>query len=56
MIGAAAAGAGRREEALQALRELVRAGARPRRAAGIVAQLTGVATNELYREITRAEQ
>jgi 16S rRNA (cytidine1402-2'-O)-methyltransferase len=42
----------RHEEALTAVRELVHAGSKPRRAAAIVAKLTGVATNELYRELT----
>jgi 16S rRNA (cytidine1402-2'-O)-methyltransferase len=42
----------RRRQALDAVRELVQAGARPRRAATVVAKLTGVATNELYRELT----
>ncbi len=51
-IGAAEPGAGRRGEALDALRELVAAGAKPRPAAGVVAKLTGVGTNELYRELT----
>jgi 16S rRNA (cytidine1402-2'-O)-methyltransferase len=52
VIGASESGAGRREEALQAVRELVQAGAKPRRAAGVVAKLTGVGANELYRELT----
>jgi 16S rRNA (cytidine1402-2'-O)-methyltransferase len=55
-IGAAAQGAGQRDEALDALRELVVAGAKPRLAASVVAKLTGVGTNELYRELTRGEQ
>jgi 16S rRNA (cytidine1402-2'-O)-methyltransferase len=55
-IGAAAQGAGQRDEALGALRELVAAGAKPRLAASVVAKLTGVGTNELYRELTRGEQ
>jgi 16S rRNA (cytidine1402-2'-O)-methyltransferase len=42
-----------RDEALEAVRELVQAGAKPRRAAGVVAKLTGVGANELYRELTR---
>jgi 16S rRNA (cytidine1402-2'-O)-methyltransferase len=46
----------RREEALGALRELVRAGAKPRPAAAVVAKLTGVGTNELYRGLARGEQ
>jgi 16S rRNA (cytidine1402-2'-O)-methyltransferase len=52
VVGAAALGAGRRDEALEAVRELVQAGAKPRRAAGVVAKLTGVGANELYRELT----
>ncbi len=44
----------RHEQALGAVRELVQAGAKPRRAAAVVAKLTGVATNELYRELTDA--
>jgi 16S rRNA (cytidine1402-2'-O)-methyltransferase len=47
---------GRREEAMGAVRELIEAGARPRRAAGVVARLTGVGANELYRELMRQEQ
>jgi 16S rRNA (cytidine1402-2'-O)-methyltransferase len=38
-----------RVDALAALRELVSAGARPRPAAGVVARLTGMSANELYR-------
>jgi 16S rRNA (cytidine1402-2'-O)-methyltransferase len=41
----------RRAQALAAVRELVQAGAKPRRAAAVVAKLTGVATNELYGEL-----
>ncbi len=41
-----------REAALAALRELVDAGARPRAAAGVLARLTGVPANELYRLLT----
>jgi 16S rRNA (cytidine1402-2'-O)-methyltransferase len=52
VVGAAAPGAASREDALAAVRELVSAGARPRSAAGVVAGLTGVAANELYRELT----
>jgi 16S rRNA (cytidine1402-2'-O)-methyltransferase len=53
VAGAAPAAAASRETALQALRDLVAAGARPRPAAAAVARLTGVAANELYRELTR---
>jgi 16S rRNA (cytidine1402-2'-O)-methyltransferase len=52
VIGAAEAGSAEREPALRALRDLVAAGARPRPAAKAVASLTGVAANELYRELT----
>jgi 16S rRNA (cytidine1402-2'-O)-methyltransferase len=52
VVGAAAAGSADREQALAALRALVDAGARARPAAGVVAKLTGVAANELYRELT----
>ena len=40
-----------REDALAALRELVAAGARARPAAGVVAGLTGVSANQLYRRL-----
>ena len=53
VIGAAEAGAASREEALAALRELVAAGARARPAAGVVARISGLGANELYRELTR---
>jgi 16S rRNA (cytidine1402-2'-O)-methyltransferase len=52
VVGAAAPGSASREDALAALRELIDAGARARPAAGVVATLTGVAANELYRELT----
>jgi 16S rRNA (cytidine1402-2'-O)-methyltransferase len=41
--------------AVDALRGLVRAGARPRAAASVVAALTGVPANDLYRELTGRE-
>jgi len=53
VVGAAAPGAASREDALAALRELIASGARARPAAGVVARLTGLAANELYRELTR---
>jgi 16S rRNA (cytidine1402-2'-O)-methyltransferase len=57
VIGAAGSpGQARREEALKALRELVGAGAKARPAAAAVAKLTGLAANELYRELTRTGQ
>ena len=43
-----------REQALDSLRALVDAGARARPAAGVVAKLTGVSANELYRGLTDA--
>ncbi len=57
VIGAAAVADGvPREQAVAALRELVEAGARPRRAAAALAKLTGIGANELYRGLTgRAE-
>ena len=45
-----------REEALGALRELVDAGARTRAAATVVAKLTGVGANELYRQLMNGGQ
>jgi 16S rRNA (cytidine1402-2'-O)-methyltransferase len=42
-------------DAVGALRELVRAGARARPAAGVVARLTGGSANELYRALLDAE-
>ena len=52
VVGAAPQGTGSRDAALGALRELVDAGARVRPAAGVVARLTGVGANELYRALT----
>jgi 16S rRNA (cytidine1402-2'-O)-methyltransferase len=43
---------GELEPALAALRKLVDAGAKLRPAAGVVADLTGVPANELYRALT----
>jgi 16S rRNA (cytidine1402-2'-O)-methyltransferase len=43
---------GELEPALAALRKLVDAGAKPRPAAGVVAELTGIPANELYRALT----
>jgi 16S rRNA (cytidine1402-2'-O)-methyltransferase len=56
VLGAAVAARAELSDALQALREIVAAGAKPRPAAGAVARLTGVAANELYRELMRAGQ
>jgi 16S rRNA (cytidine1402-2'-O)-methyltransferase len=41
---------------LAALRRLVEAGAKPRPAAGVVAELTGVSANALYRALTQAPE
>ena len=41
--------------AVDALRGLVRAGARPRAAASVVSALTGVPANDLYRGLTGRE-
>jgi 16S rRNA (cytidine1402-2'-O)-methyltransferase len=41
-----------REVAINAMHSLVRSGARPRQAATVVAKLTGVPANELYRALT----
>ncbi|MGH2741963.1 MAG: 16S rRNA (cytidine(1402)-2'-O)-methyltransferase [Thermoleophilaceae bacterium] len=50
---AAAAGAAASPAAVDALRRLVEAGAKPRKAAAIVAELTGSRANDLYRAVTR---
>jgi 16S rRNA (cytidine1402-2'-O)-methyltransferase len=52
VVGAAPSQTADRDEALAALRTLVEAGTRPRAAAGVVAKLTGVPANKLYRELT----
>jgi 16S rRNA (cytidine1402-2'-O)-methyltransferase len=49
VVGASAPDRAGRDEALAALRTLVDAGARTRPAAGVIAGLTGVGANELYR-------
>ena len=51
MVGAADAGAGDEDAAAAALQALVDAGARPRPAAAVVAELTGVSANALYRRV-----
>jgi 16S rRNA (cytidine1402-2'-O)-methyltransferase len=53
VLGAAAPERARRSEAMQALAELVRGGARARAAAAAVAKLTGLAANDLYEELAR---
>ena len=53
LVMAPAAAAGDSDSAgLAALRELVDAGAKPRRAAAVVADLTGGSANALYRRLT----
>lgn len=54
VVGACAPGSADRDEALAALRTLVDAGTRPRQAAGVVARLTGVSANDLYRSLTNS--
>jgi 16S rRNA (cytidine1402-2'-O)-methyltransferase len=51
VVGPAPAGAGDEARAVAALEALVAAGARARPAAAVVAGLTGVAANRLYREV-----
>jgi 16S rRNA (cytidine1402-2'-O)-methyltransferase len=51
VVGPAAQTAGPTEPAVAAVRRLVEAGAKPRPAAGVVAQLTGVPANTLYRAL-----
>jgi 16S rRNA (cytidine1402-2'-O)-methyltransferase len=51
VVGAAASGSADGDEALTALRALVDAGARARPAAGVVAKLTGLSANDLYRAL-----
>lgn len=52
VVGPAAPGPVGLEQPLAALQRLVDAGARPRAAAGVVAELTGVSANALYRALT----
>lgn len=52
VVGAAAPGSADREQALTALRTLVEAGARARPAASVLAKLTGIAANDLYKALT----
>ena len=56
MIGAAPARTGADPAAIDAVRRLIEAGARPRPAASIVAELTGGAANDLYRAVTKDAQ
>jgi 16S rRNA (cytidine1402-2'-O)-methyltransferase len=52
VVGAASEAEAPLEPALDALQRLVEAGAKPRPAAGVVAELTGVPANTLYRALT----
>ena len=49
------AGPRRAGAGVDALRRLVDAGAHPRKAAGVVAELTGGSANALYRALTAGE-
>src|SRR5688500_2386766 len=55
VVGPAAATEGEIGPALDALARLVEAGARPRAAAKVVAELTGVPANALYRALTEGD-
>jgi len=52
VLGPPADSSAPRDAAVDALRELVEAGARPRKAAAVVARLTGGSANDLYRSLT----
>ncbi len=54
--GTAGPGEAERGPAVAAVRRLVEAGAKPRAAAGVVAELTGVAANVLYRALTDTKE
>jgi 16S rRNA (cytidine1402-2'-O)-methyltransferase len=56
VIGAAERERSASGDALEALTELIGAGARPRPAATALAKLTGLSANQLYRESTRERQ
>ncbi len=56
VVGAAAAERALLRDALVALGDLIDAGARARPAAAVVAKLTGLRANELYRETMRVDQ
>ena len=53
--GAPGAGSAESGPAVEAVRRLVEAGARPRAAASVVADLTGVSANALYRGLTQRD-
>jgi hypothetical protein len=52
VVGAAPPGAGDEDRAIAAVRSLAAAGAKPRVAAKIVAELTGIGANRLYAALT----
>ena len=56
VIGAAPRTPADIEPAVQALDRLIKAGAKPRPAAAVVAELTGAAANSLYRALTEREK
>jgi 16S rRNA (cytidine1402-2'-O)-methyltransferase len=56
VVGAAPEGAGEIDAALHAVRRLVDAGAKPRAAASVVAELTGTGANALYRALTEKDE
>jgi 16S rRNA (cytidine1402-2'-O)-methyltransferase len=51
VVGGAPPRSGADPAAVDAVRRLIDAGARPRAAAGVVAELTGASANELYRAV-----
>jgi len=55
VVGGAPASEPELVPALEAMRRLVEAGAKPRPASSVVASLTGVKANALYRALTAAE-
>jgi 16S rRNA (cytidine1402-2'-O)-methyltransferase len=56
VVGGAPPHTGADPAAVDAVRRLIESGARPRVAAGVVAELTGAAANELYRAVTAPPQ
>jgi 16S rRNA (cytidine1402-2'-O)-methyltransferase len=52
VVGGAPPGTGASEAAVDAVRRLVDAGAKPRVAASVIAELTGAPANELYRAVS----
>jgi 16S rRNA (cytidine1402-2'-O)-methyltransferase len=56
VVGPASVEAAELEAGVDALRRLVDAGARARPAAGVVAELTGLSANALYRALTAPDR